>query len=65
MFSRMSANNEANKDLEAGNGEAQPPTGTYNTKRMQMAQAQVNEVIDVMRVSLIWIVETYNRLRLN
>ncbi|CAA98946.3 V-SNARE coiled-coil homology domain-containing protein [Caenorhabditis elegans] len=45
----MSANNEANKDLEAGNGEAQPPTGTYNTKRMQMAQAQVNEVIDVMR----------------
>lgn len=43
------------KDLESGGGGAssgaQSSGGTYNSKRMQMAQAQVNDVIDVMKVS--------------
>ncbi|KAF1751723.1 hypothetical protein GCK72_018277 [Caenorhabditis remanei] len=44
----MSSNNQGERDVESGAGDVSTG-GTYNSKRMQMAQAQVNDVIDVMR----------------
>lgn len=47
----MSSNNQGPRDVESGAGDiSSGGTGTYTqSKRMQMTQAQVNEVIDVMK----------------
>ncbi|CAI2354936.1 unnamed protein product [Caenorhabditis sp. 36 PRJEB53466] len=61
----MSSSSESRgKDVEAGNEGGAPAAGnsTYGSKRMQMAQAQVSEVIDVMHNNVNKVMERESQL---
>ncbi|CAB3397385.1 unnamed protein product [Caenorhabditis bovis] len=57
----MSHSGEGRSDIEA-NRSSETPNSTYSSKRMKMAQAQVSEVIDVMKNNVNKVLERENHL---